>query len=101
MVGHKLIEQLVAHGALETWRIVVIGEERQPAYDRVHLSSFFDGAGADDLSLVDESFFDQPGLTLRAGSRVTAIDRARRILTTDDGNEHTYDELVLATGSFP
>ena len=101
MVGHKLVELLVARGALERWRILVIGEEHHPAYDRVHLSSFFDGAGVDDLTLVSDGFFDDPHLTLLTDRRVVAVDRPRRIVTTDDGREHTYDELVLATGSFP
>jgi nitrite reductase (NADH) large subunit len=101
MVGHKLVELLVARGALERWRIVVIGEERQPAYDRVHLSAFFDGAGASDLSLVEDGFFDRDGLTLMTGSPITAIDRQRSFVTTADGRDHTYDALVLATGSYP
>jgi len=101
MVGHKLVDLLVARGALERHRIVVIGEEPRPAYDRVHLSAFFDGAGAADLSLVPDGFFSQPGLALVTGTRITEIDRERRVVTTDDGREHTYDELVLATGSYP
>src|SRR3954451_3636171 len=99
MVGQKLVELLVARGALDEWRILVIGEEPRPAYDRVHLSSLFDGASADDLSLVADGFFDDPHLAFRKDARVVDIDRARRILTTDDGREHLYDELVLATGS--
>jgi nitrite reductase (NADH) large subunit len=101
MVGQKLVELLVAKGALASYRIVVLGEEPRPAYDRVHLSAFFDGAGADDLSLVPDGFFDQPGLSLITGTKVEAIDRARRIVATDDGREHLYDALVLATGSYP
>ena len=101
MVGHKLVELSVAKGALDRWRIVVMGEERHPAYDRVHLSSFFEGAGLDDLSLVADGFFDQDGLSLLTNAKVTAIDRGRRLVATDDGREHTYDALVLATGSFP
>src|SRR4051812_2295312 len=101
MVGHKLVELLVARGALETWRILVIGEERHAAYDRVHLSSFFEGAGVDDLSLVADGFFDQPHASLLTGRKITGIDRGRRIVSTSDGHEHLYDELVLATGSYP
>jgi nitrite reductase (NADH) large subunit len=101
MVGHRLVELLVAGGALEQWRILVIGEEPHPAYDRVHLSSFFDGAGVDDLSLVDEGFFDHPGVRLLTDRRVVTIDRERRIVETDNGTQHLYDALVLATGSTP
>ena len=75
MVGHRLVDELVKRGALDSHRIVVIGEERHPAYDRVHLSSFFDGAGIDDLSLVPDGFFDEPHLSLLTGRRITGIDR--------------------------
>src|SRR5688500_857991 len=101
MVGHRLVELLVDRGALDEWRILVIGEEQQPAYDRVHLSSFFDGAGLDDLTLARDGFFDHPHLSLQTGRRVTGVDRRRRIVETDDGAEHLYDELVIATGSVP
>ena len=101
MVGHRLVELLVDRGALERWRILVIGEEPHAAYDRVHLSSFFDGAGLEDLTLVKEGFFGRPGLSLLTDRRAVGIDRTRRIVTTNDGNEHLYDELVLATGSVP
>src|SRR5690349_16193001 len=101
MVGQKLIDLLVARGALDEWRILVIGEEPRPAYDRVHLSSFFEGATAEDLSLVADGCFDDPHLSFRTDARVVDIDRVRRIVSTDDGREHLYDELVLATGSVP
>jgi nitrite reductase (NADH) large subunit len=101
MVGHRLVEHLVAAGALERWRITVIGEEHHPAYDRVHLSSFFEGAGADDLSIVDDGFFDRDGLQLLTGTEIESVDRKRRAVRTTDGRDHTYDELVLATGSAP
>jgi nitrite reductase (NADH) large subunit len=101
MVGHKLVDLLVGRGALDRWRITVIGEEPRPAYDRVHLSSFFDGAGADDLSLVRDGFFDAEGISLLTDTKVTAIDRSRRVVRTADGRDHTYDDLVLATGSYP
>ena len=40
MVGHHCVEQLIAAGALERYRIHVFGEEGQRAYDRVHLSEY-------------------------------------------------------------
>src|SRR5438477_332274 len=49
MVGHKLVETLVQRGATAEWDVHVFGEEPRHAYDRVGLSSLFDGATADDL----------------------------------------------------
>src|SRR5436190_1265010 len=47
MVGHKLVETLVQRGATAEWDVHVFGEEPRHAYDRVGLSSLFDGATAD------------------------------------------------------
>lgn len=46
MVGHYFLEQLVARGLHQQYEIVVFGEERLPAYDRVHLSEYFAGRSA-------------------------------------------------------
>src|SRR5262249_16911202 len=39
------------------------------------------------------------GVRLRLGVEVVAIDRTARTVSTSDGNELSYDRLVLATGS--
>ncbi|MHB1274033.1 MAG: nitrite reductase large subunit NirB [Rhodanobacter sp.] len=100
MVGHKLLEELMAanHADLE---ITVLCEEPRPAYDRVHLSEFFSGKSAADLSLVAPGFFDQPGLNLRLDAHAAGIDRARKQVITAAGETLRYDKLVLATGSTP
>ena len=99
MVGHKLLELLAPQAGLE---IIVLCEEPRPAYDRVHLSEFFSGKSADELSLVAPGFFEQHGnLVLRLNARATAIDRAAKTVTTSSGETISYDKLVLATGSYP
>src|SRR5262245_36789092 len=101
MVGQRFCEQLVAHDADRRWRVVVFGEERRPAYDRVHLSEFFTGRSAGDLQLVDDAWYAAHGLAVHLGERVVRIDPAARELTTSLGRRVTYDALVLATGSAP
>ena len=100
MVGHHCVEQLIAAGALERYRIHVFGEEGQRAYDRVHLSEYFGGRDAESLALSDAALYQQAGLTLHLGVPVLEIDRARREVITSAGC-FTYDKLVLATGSYP
>ena len=101
MVGHKLVEELVERRAFESWDIVVLGEERRMAYDRVHLSAFFSGTTADELSLIDEAILEVPGVRVHTGEPVVGIDREVRTVTTAVGRVLAYDALVLATGSFP
>jgi len=101
MVGHKLLEILVERGATAEWDVVTFCEEGRPAYDRVGLSSFFDGTSADELSLVTAGFFDQVGLTIHLGDAVESIDRAAGEVVSAQGRRIAYDTLVLATGSYP
>ncbi|WP_192459562.1 nitrite reductase large subunit NirB [Musicola keenii] len=101
MVGHHFLEQLVERNLHRDYHIVVFGEERHPAYDRVHLSEYFAGRSAASLSLVSTGFFEQHGIELRVGCAVAAIDRQRRCVRDAAGRETAYDRLVLATGSYP
>jgi len=100
MVGHKFLEELQQH-QIPGAEVTVLCEEARTAYDRVHLSEFFSGKTADDLSLVAPGFFAESGFKLRIRSRAAAIDRRARTVTTQDGETLHYDKLVLATGSYP
>ncbi|NDZ18718.1 nitrite reductase (NAD(P)H) [Variovorax sp. WS11] len=100
MVGHKFLEQLHELGLADA-QVTVLCEEPRPAYDRVHLSEFFAGKTAEDLSLVEPGFFERTGFTLRLAARAVAIERRDNTITTADGEVVHYDRLVLATGSAP
>ncbi|MGV3741180.1 MAG: nitrite reductase large subunit NirB [Burkholderiaceae bacterium] len=100
MVGHKFLESLDESGVRDA-EVTVLCEEPRPAYDRVHLSEFFSGKTADDLSLVSPGFFDRDNLLLKLNSRAAAIDRASKTVTAASGEVLAYDKLVIATGSYP
>ncbi len=100
MVGHKFLESLAESG-LQGADVTVLCEEPRPAYDRVHLSEFFAGKSADDLSVVEAGFFERTGFSLRLAARAASLDRASRTVTTQTGEVVGYDKLVLATGSNP
>src|SRR5690606_14831406 len=100
MVGHHCVEQLIARGALERYQIHVFGEERQRAYDRVHLSEYFGGRDADALALCDTEYYAANGVQLHLGVEVLAIDSGRQEIVTSQGRQ-SYDRLILATGSSP
>jgi nitrite reductase (NADH) large subunit len=101
MVGQRLVEAVRDRDAPGRWRVTVLSEEPRRAYDRVALSSYFEGADAADLDVVAEGCYDGRGYALRLGEGVTAIDRAARTVTTSRGDRLGYDALVLATGSYP
>ncbi|MGV2528121.1 UNVERIFIED_CONTAM: nitrite reductase (NAD(P)H), partial [Bacillus thuringiensis] len=100
MVGHKFLESLAETGITGV-EVTVLCEEPRPAYDRVHLSEFFSGKSAAELSLVEPGFFERTGFSLRLATRAASIDRRTNTVTTHDGEVVPYDKLVLATGSNP
>jgi len=101
MVGHKFLETLLG-GEASQFDVTVLCEEPRPAYDRVHLSEFFAGKSADDLSLVAPGFFEnRANVTLKLNAKAAAVDRAARTVTLADGEVLAYDKLVFATGSYP
>src|SRR5690554_7454788 len=100
MVGHHCIEQLIALGTLAHTELHVFGEERQRAYDRVHLSEYFGGRDAESLAMCEADFYAKNGVDLHLGEAVIAIDRERKEVVTEQGR-YAYDQLVLATGSYP
>ncbi|MEU1421831.1 nitrite reductase large subunit NirB [Kitasatospora sp. NPDC005751] len=101
MVGQRFLEAWTEQPGADRWRVTVLAEEPRPAYDRVHLSSLFDGRTPEDLALCPPGFLAEHGIDLRLGDPVTAIDRAARTVTTRAGRQVRYDALVLATGSAP
>ncbi|MBQ0833621.1 nitrite reductase large subunit NirB [Marinobacter sp.] len=100
MVGHHFLEQFVASPGAAEYEILVFGEEKQLAYDRVHLSEYFTGSTHADLAMGTADWYTAQGIKLRLHEPVTALDRDQRTVTTPKG-EYGYDELILATGSFP
>ena len=79
MVGHKVAVVAVARGLTDEWDVVVLGEETHHAYDRVALSTWFEGA---DLGLTPVSHL---AVDLRLGDAVTALDVEARTVTTACG----------------
>jgi len=101
MVGQRFVEALRDRDGERRWRVTVLAEEPRRAYDRVNLSSYFDGAAPADLDLVPGGCYAVDGYELHLSETVTAIDRAGRTVATSRGRTLGYDALVLATGSSP
>ncbi|MFI7241152.1 nitrite reductase large subunit NirB [Streptomyces qinglanensis] len=98
MVGHRLVEALDSRDAERQWEVTVLAEEGRPAYDRVALSSCFDGSDESALRLPEH---DPERIDLRLGDPVRALDREADAVLTASGERVRYDALVLATGSRP
>ncbi|HEX9536912.1 MAG TPA: nitrite reductase large subunit NirB [Streptosporangiaceae bacterium] len=101
MVGQRFVEALRDRDAGRSWRVTALSEEPRRAYDRVALSSYFDGVDAAELDVVAEGCYDADNYALHVDEAATGIDRAAHTVTTSRGRRIGYDALVLATGSYP
>ena len=101
MVGHNFLTSLMDSSIKELYQVVTFCEESRLAYDRVQLSAFFSGKTAEDLSLVEDGFFEDNGITVHIGDKAVTIDRSRKVITSEKGVVISYDKLILATGSYP
>ncbi|OBG91848.1 nitrite reductase large subunit [Mycobacterium sp. E3251] len=100
MVGHRLVEALRARDAEGLWRITVLAEEADAAYDRVGLTSYTESWDRKLLALPGNDYAGDDRVRLVLNARVTEIDREAKSVVTADGQRHGYDTLVLATGSY-
>jgi len=99
--GQRLLEQLQASAS--NLEITVLCEESRPAYDRVHLTSYFSGkkrAGA----VVDRArfFFARTGISPQVCPSARSPSIASGVWSEPaSGLSLEYDRVVLATGSYP
>ncbi|MGH3719574.1 MAG: nitrite reductase large subunit NirB [Pseudonocardiaceae bacterium] len=101
MAGARVVEEILARKGGDQFRITVFGEEPYGNYNRIMLSSVLADGGSDpeEIFLNPLSWYDENGITLRAGVRVVRIDRFARVVFADDGSIVRYDKLIIATGS--
>jgi len=86
MVGHRFVEALRSRDADGAWRVTVLAEETDAAYDRVGLTGYTEHWDRSLLALPGNDYRDDDLVELRLGTRVTAIDRAAKTVLTADGD---------------
>src|SRR3989337_2219305 len=99
MVGYKFCEKLLAKSRPGSLQLTVFGEEARPAYDRVHLSEYFAGKTAEDLTMAPAEWYADNNITLHLGDPIQSINRADKTVHSFHGITEGNDYLILATGS--
>ncbi|MRX47192.1 nitrite reductase large subunit NirB [Pedobacter puniceum] len=97
MVGYKFCEKIIAKS--DDFNLIVFGEEPRRAYDRVHLSEYFNGKTAEDLSMSPANWYQENHITLHLADPILEINRQNKTVHSQKGILQPYDYLVLATGS--
>ncbi len=101
MVGYKFCEKLIAHPKRNDFEITVFGDEPRAAYDRVHLSEYFEKQNADELMLAPLDWYQENNIKLRTSELIINVDTKDKQVFTHKNEVFQYDYLVLATGSYP
>ncbi|WP_242090154.1 FAD-dependent oxidoreductase [Curtobacterium sp. DN_7.5] len=104
IVGGGMVADSAARGIRELdadGTIGIVSEDVDPPYARPALSKKL---WTDPEFSWDEKVdlhTEETGATFLLGSRVTAIDRDAKTVTTDSGETHGYERLLIATGGKP
>ena len=102
MAGARTVEEILARGGVEQFEITVFGDEPYGNYNRILLSNVLNGSqDSSEIFLNGLGWYQENGITLRAGVRVDVIARPHKAIHCDDGNWYPYDKLLIATGSRP
>lgn len=100
MAGVACVEQILRHAP--KFEITIFGDETHVNYNRIMLSSVLAGEKSpDDIVLNRLNWYQQNGIDLRLGVRITDVDANAKTVTGDDGSVTSFDKLLLATGSSP
>lgn len=80
--------------------ITVLTEEEVPFYYRVRLNEYISGDITEEqLQAKKPEWYADKGIKLLTGVKVTGGDRKKKIVITSDGDEYSYDNLLIASGS--
>ena len=84
-----------------TNKIILIGEESHPPYQRPPLSkSFLEGkVGLERVYMKNREFYEENEVEFYPNTLVKEIDREKKKVRTSCGKEFEFEKLVIATGS--
>lgn len=97
--GLKAVETLRQNGY--EGDLVLVGDESQPPYQRPPLSkAYLKGELEEDrLYLKADNFYDDHNVTTKFGVTATSINRADKSISLSNGEEISYDKLLISTGT--
>ncbi|MBG6084555.1 FAD-dependent oxidoreductase [Zhihengliuella flava] len=101
-VAARLVEDLLPAVRAHEIELTVLGAETHAAYNRVMVGELGGGRTTlEAITLADPEELTAAGVHLRLGTTVQRVNRSRRTVLLDSGEELAYDRLVFATGARP
>lgn len=82
-------------------RLILIGDETQPPYQRPPLSkAFLKGELSEDrLALKADNFYNDNEIETRFGVKALSIDVQNELIKLSDGRDEKYSKLLISTGT--
>jgi 3-phenylpropionate/trans-cinnamate dioxygenase ferredoxin reductase subunit len=101
LAGAKAAETLREEGF--DGRVVLVGAEEERPYERPPLSKDYlrGDVGREKVYVHDEGFYAEHDIELRLGRTAVSLDTAKTRVELDDGEQLSYDRLLLTTGAEP
>jgi 3-phenylpropionate/trans-cinnamate dioxygenase ferredoxin reductase subunit len=101
LAGGRAAEALRANGF--DGRIVLVGEEHEPPYERPPLSKGYllGSVSEGEFALHPEGWHAEQEIELRLGARAVGLDATARVVSLSGGEALHYDQLLIATGATP
>lgn len=86
----------------KTGQIVIISDENYHTYSRPLISYWLKGdVTEENMRYRDEDFYEKNDVDTLFGTKVIKINPSAKTVTIENGNEISYDKLMVATGSKP
>ena len=102
MAGARLVEEVLARGGADRFKIAIFSDEGGGSYDRMRLADVLNGSQDErEIVLHDFTWYQHHQIQLNIGKRVLAVSRQARTVYGSAGAAEPYDQLVFATGSSP
>jgi len=102
MAGARVVEEVLARGGAERFKIAVFSDESSGSYDRMQLADVMNGSqGESEIMQRSFAWYRENQIQLNAGQRALIVSRPTRTVYGPEGIAEQYDKLVFATGSSP
>ncbi|KAF0545616.1 nitrite reductase NADPH small subunit [Gigaspora margarita] len=101
MVGLYFIERVLKYDVTHKYKIEVFCEEPLVAYNRVGLTQFFSHRSEERMLMQPLKWYSENNVLVHTSDKAKHIDTTAKIVTSENGLSISYDECILATGSYP
>jgi nitrite reductase (NADH) large subunit len=101
MAPGRMLEHLFEQSPV-AYDVTIFNAEPRVNYNRLMLSPVLSGEKTyEDIITHGDGWYEEHGVALHKGCKVSKIDRTAKTVTATDGTTAAYDKLVIATGSNP